>query len=87
MLAVFVFGLTCGAVVATWLYNRSGSSILAVVVWHGLYNAFGASKAATSGSGVLASVIWTFVVANAIILVILELRARQHGRPSVIGPR
>jgi hypothetical protein len=51
------------------------------------YNAFGATKAATSGPGVLASVIWTFVVANAIVLVILELRARRHGAPSVIGPR
>ena len=33
------------------------------------------------------SVIWTFVVANAIALVILELRAHRHGWPSVIGPR
>jgi membrane protease YdiL (CAAX protease family) len=32
----FVFGLACGAVVATWLYNRTGGSILAVAVWHGM---------------------------------------------------
>jgi uncharacterized protein len=87
MVPVFVFGLACGAVVATWIYNRTGGSILAVAVWHGAYNMVGATKAATAGSGALSAVIWTLVVAHAVALLYLERRAHRLGRPSVIGPR
>ena len=50
MVPVFFVGLACGAIVLTWLYNHA-ASILAVTVWHGLYNVTGGTAAATSGSG------------------------------------
>jgi uncharacterized protein len=83
MLPVFVFGLTCGAIVWTWLYNHTGS-ILAVAVCHGLYNATGATKAATAGSGTIAAAMWTFFVVFAAILLVIEWRARTAGRPSIL---
>ncbi len=85
MLPVFVFGLTCGAVVCTWIYNHTGGSVLAVAVWHGLYNMTGGTKAATAGSGTIAAAIWTLVVTHAVVLVVLERRARRHGRPSILA--
>ncbi len=87
MLLVFVVGLTGGSVVTAWLYNRTGGSVLAVAVWHGLYNGAGATAAATGGVGVLSAVVWTLVVGNAVVLLVLERRARRLGRPSVIGMR
>jgi uncharacterized protein len=86
MLPVFVLGLTCGAVVCTWIYNGTGGSVLAVAVWHGLYNVTGGTKAATSGSGAISAIVWTLVVANAVVLVVMERRARRRGRPSVLLP-
>ncbi len=82
----FAFGLMCGAVVATWLYNHTGGSILVVVVWHGLYNVVSGTKAATGGSGTVAAVVSAMIIVQALVLIGLELRAGRHGHHSVLGP-
>jgi uncharacterized protein len=76
-----LLGLICGAVVLTWLYNGSGGSILLVAVWHGLDNVVSAAQAAT---GLLAAIVSTLIMIQGLALIFLELRARRHGRPSVL---
>ena len=80
----FVFGLACGSIVLTWLYNATGGSILACAVWHGLYNL----ATGTAGStGTIQGVTSAFVYVQAFLLVGLELRARRRGEASILGPR
>jgi len=80
--AGWVFGLFCGAIVLTWLYNHT-RSILLVALWHGTYNIISGTGAAT---GLLAAVSTTLVMVLAVALVVLELRATRAGRRSVVGP-
>jgi membrane protease YdiL (CAAX protease family) len=78
-----VFGLACGSIVLTWLYNATGGSILACAVWHGLYNLETGTAAATS---TIQAVTSAFVYVQAFLLVGLELRARRRGEASILGP-
>ena len=80
----FVFGLACGSIVLTWLYNGTGGSVLACAVWHGLYNLATGTAAAT---GTIQAVTSAFVYTQAVVLVVLELRARRRGKASILGPR
>ena len=73
--AGFVFGMGCGSIVLTWLYNRSGASILVVAVWHGTFNMFGGATTATEGT--IAAVVSTAVMIQAFVLVALELGPSQ----------
>jgi uncharacterized protein len=78
-----VFGLACGSVILAWLYNRTGGSILACAIWHGVYNLETGTVAANR---TIQAVTTTLVIVQAIALVGLEVRARKRGQPSVLGP-
>jgi membrane protease YdiL (CAAX protease family) len=60
----FTLGILSGAAVLTWLYNSTGGSILAMIVWHGTYNA-----AAASGNGIVSAVVTAGVIGAAIFIV------------------
>jgi uncharacterized protein len=79
----WIIGLVCGASVLTWLYNRSGGSILLVAIWHATYNLVSGTDAA---EGLLAAIATTMVIGLALALVGLEMRATREARPSVLGP-
>ena len=67
MIPAIVFGVLCGAVLFTWLYNGSGGSVLMVAIWHALFDLLTASAAGrdfipiVTTAGVIA---WAIYVAN-----------------------
>lgn len=67
MLPGFMFGVLCGAVLFTWLYNGTGGSVLMVAIWHALFDLLGASLASQGlitvfmSAGVIA---WALLIAN-----------------------
>jgi membrane protease YdiL (CAAX protease family) len=64
----FLPGLFAGAIIFTWLYNSTGS-ILIAAVWHGLFNYTTACTAC--GAGIGAATISTMVMIGAVILIIV----------------
>jgi membrane protease YdiL (CAAX protease family) len=62
-----IFGILCGAVVLTWLYNGTGGSILMVAIWHALFDLVSASKAGQDVVPIVATagvIAWALFVAN-----------------------
>jgi membrane protease YdiL (CAAX protease family) len=78
----WLLGLTAGSIVLGWLYNSSGGSVALVAVWHAGFNMVTATAA---GTGLIAAIVTTVVMVQAIVLVGAELFARRRGRPSVLG--
>jgi membrane protease YdiL (CAAX protease family) len=63
----FVIGVLFGAVLLTWLYNGSGGSILAVAVWHALFDLTTASEAGQNIVPIVTTagvILWALYVAN-----------------------
>jgi membrane protease YdiL (CAAX protease family) len=75
----FFLGMAAGAIVLTWLYNASGSSILIVSLWHAFLN-LGSGTQAAKGS--LSAFVSTMIVLWAVLIVVREVRGRRVGRSS-----
>jgi uncharacterized protein len=78
----FFFGLLGGAFVLTWMYNRTGGSVLMVALWHASFNLVTGTRA---GRGVTAAVVSTVVMLFGFALAIADLRARRKGEPPVLA--
>ena len=71
-------GLLAGSVLLSWLYSRSGSSIMVVALWHALFDFTTSTNAA---QGTIAAITSTLVMMWAIVIVIAAIR--PHGKKSV----
>jgi membrane protease YdiL (CAAX protease family) len=67
MVPALALSILAGSILLTWLANGSGS-LLAVVIWHGLFNVFTASEAS---HGTVAMVMSIVVMAWAALIVIV----------------
>ena len=78
----FLLGIVAGSIFLAWLYRASGGSVFIVAVWHATYNLFSGTAAA---HGLVAAMVSTGVMAWALVIVIVEIRKRLHGRRSPAG--
>ncbi len=63
-----------GAIVYTWLYNSTSGSILAALLFHGSFNFVTASQA---GTGLVAAVASSLVMAWAVVILIRRKSVRR----------
>ncbi len=68
----FTVSILSGALLLTWLYNSTGGSVLATLLWHGTFNA------ATAGAQGLVAPIVTMAVILAVIFI-----GRRYGAESL----
>jgi hypothetical protein len=61
----FFLGVLAGAIALTWLYNSSGGSVLAAILWHASFNFVTASP---NAGGFVAAVTSTLVMAWAVFV-------------------
>ncbi len=61
----FIFGVLCGAVIFTWIYNGTRGSVLMVAVWHALFDLLSASKA---GQDIIPVLMSAVVIALALVI-------------------
>lgn len=71
------FGLMCGAILFTWMYNSTGGNLLSVALWHGAFNFITASAA---GEGLGAAIMSTLVMVWAILLIFIYKPANLSKR-------
>ncbi len=71
----FLVGILSGSVLLTWLFNSTGGSVLATILWHGTYNA-----TVAGAGGVISGVVTT-----AVILAVIWL-TRRYG-PETLSHR
>jgi membrane protease YdiL (CAAX protease family) len=81
MLPGFALGVAAGSIVYTWLYNRTGGSILAAALFHGSFNFVTASRA---GTGLVAAVVSTLIMLWAVAIVV---RWKSVRRPIGVPPQ
>ena len=78
----FVLGIAAGALVLSYVYDRTGSSILAAACWHSAYNL---TSASTATQGVIAAMSTTVVMvwASWLLLAAYRRRGPKALRPSM----
>jgi membrane protease YdiL (CAAX protease family) len=70
----WLLGLAAGSLVLTWLYLRTGRSILYVAAWH---TAFNLTAATAATAGLVAAISSTLVMVAAAAIVVAEVRRRR----------
>jgi len=59
----FLVGILSGSALLTWLYNSTGGSVLATILWHGTYNA-----SVAGAEGGISAIVTAFVILAVIII-------------------
>lgn len=71
-----------GAFVLTWIFNRTGGSVLLVALWHASFNLVTGTHACR---GTLAAIVSIAVMIFGYALAAADFRARRKGAPPVLG--